>query len=505
MSNSHSVVVSERTEPRVPVEVQRKPTEPRGPILLTRAESATSRLDRPPFRWTRREQNSLPVHTEGSVPSWLTGQLMRCAPAVFEQAGWRAEHWFDGLALVYQFSFGDQVRFQQRLLASKFAEDVAAGRARTATFDTTMKRGFFRRLFSPVPEITDNTNVNIVPFQGAWLAMTESPNQHVVNNDLTSRGLYRHDDALPHALSLTAHPHFDFAQKAQVNVGTTFGPKNELWVVRQKAIGHAREVEGKLALKRVPYLHSFGLTAKHAVIVDHPLSVNPLSLLWSNRGFIEHFKWQPERGTRLWKLNRESGAWTDYQTDALFCFHTVNTFEDGDDVVFDFLAFDDPSVVELLKTEQLATAMLPSLLPRFVRARLSPGKRHAQLEQLSTERFELPNIAYRQQQGHRYSAVWGAALAGDGQRGWGSEIVRVDVESGGVVRFSEPDTTYGEPVFVPRPGATHAHDGVVLTVGSHAVEERSVLAVLDATTLAPLARCQVDLSIPLGFHGTYRG
>lgn len=462
-------------------------------------------LDRAPFRWTQRDQQTLPVHTEGRVPDWLTGELVRTAPAVFAQGDWRAEHWFDGLALIYGFSFGQGVAFRQGLLTTRFAADVSAGRASTASFDTTMKRGFFQRLVQPVPEVTDNTNVNIVPWQGAWLAMTESQHQHVVGNDLATRGLYRFDDALPSAMSLTAHPQMDFERNALVNVGVTFGPKNELWVVRQSSHGRAREVEGKLAFKRVPYLHSFGLSPRHAVIVDHPLTVNPLTLLWSNRGFIEHFKWQPERGTRLWKLRRDSGVWTDYQTEALFCFHTVNTFDDGDDVVVDFLAFDDPSAVAFFKTERLASGALPPFLPRYVRARLSPGKRHAELELLSGQGFELPNIAYRQLHGKPYETVWGAALAEDGKQGWSSEIVRVALEKDAVARFSEPHMTYGEPVFVPRPGSANADEGVVLTVGSHAVDERSVLAVLDATTLEPLARCQVDSSIPLGFHGNYRG
>jgi beta,beta-carotene 9',10'-dioxygenase len=460
-------------------------------------------LERAPFRWTRRDRQTLPVRIEGSVPSWLTGELVRTAPAVFAQGSWRAEHWFDGLALIYGFSFADGVSFRQNLLGSKFAADVGAGRAATATFDTGMKRGLLRRLVSPVPEVTDNTNVNIVPWQGAWLAMTESPHQHVVGNDLATRGLYRFEDALPATLSFTAHPHFDFERSALVNVGISFGPKNELWVVRQSRAGGARAVEGKLAVKRVPYLHSFGLSPKHAVIVDHPFSVNPLTLLWSNRGYIEHFKWQPERGTRLWKLSRDSGEWTDYQTEPLFCFHTVNTFDDGDDVVIDFLAFDDVSAVARFKTEQLASGALPPFLPRFVRARLSPGKRHAELELLSEQGFELPNIVYRAQQAQRYDTVWGAALADDGQRGWSSEIVRVDLASDRVARFSDPQMTYGEPVFVPRPGAARPNDGVVLTVGSHAADDRSLLAVLDATTLAPLARCHVELSIPLGFHGNY--
>jgi carotenoid cleavage dioxygenase-like enzyme len=30
---------------------------------------------------------------------------VRTAPAVFEQNGWRADHWFDGLGLLYGFRF----------------------------------------------------------------------------------------------------------------------------------------------------------------------------------------------------------------------------------------------------------------------------------------------------------------------------------------------------------------------------------------------------------------
>jgi beta,beta-carotene 9',10'-dioxygenase len=461
-----------------------------------------------PFRWTQRDRTSLPVHVEGALPSWLRGELVRTAPAVFEQGSWQAQHWFDGLCLIYGFSFGDGVHFKQQRLDSVASAQNGEPGATIAMFDTDLRRSWWKRIVQPVPTLTDNTNVNIVPFQGHWLAMTESPKQHVIDADnLRTRGLYDYQDSLPEKLTTTAHPHFDFAEKSLVNIGTTFGAKNELWVVRQRAESRVREVEGKLALKRVPYLHDFGLTERHVVIIDHPLTVNPLKLLWSSHGFIEAFRWAPEQGTRLWKLDRKTGKWTDYLTEPLFCFHTVNTFEEGDDVVLDFVAYEDAGIIARLRADALAGEGLPLLGGRLLRARLSPGKKRAELTQLSSQRLEFPSIAYRSQHGHAYDTVWGAALderAGVPGGASQSALVRVDLRTDTVRRFAEPEISYGEPVFVPNPGSERADDGVLLAVGAHAHQERSTLLVLDATTMTPLARCHVALSLPLGFHGNFR-
>ena len=61
---------------------------------------------------------------------------------------------------------------------------------------------------------------------------------------------------------------------------------------------------------------------------------------------------------------------------------------------------------------------------------------------------------------------------------------------------------FGEPVFVSRPGAQREGDGVLLSVASHLDEPRAALAVLDAETLDVRAWADVEVPIPLGFHGT---
>lgn len=453
----------------------------------------------PPLRWSPKRDGELPVRLTGALPSWLSGTLVRAAPAVFALDGWAAEHWFDGLALLYAFELGPRLGFVQRLLASETARLAQRGESPLATFDSRMRRSFVRRLREPIPKLTDNANVNVIPWQGKWLAMTETPHQHLVDRELHSLGTYRYDDGLS-GLSMTAHPQFDFARGALLNVGTALGARSELVVYRQERDSRTRIVEGRLACKRVPYVHSFGASPGHVVLIDHPLRVNPLQMLFSNRGAIEHYKWEPSRGCFLWKLERASGRLTRYETEPMFCFHTVHQFEDGADVVLDLLVSRDASLIGELRTERLVRAF-PCTDARLVRARLAPGKSEVQLEPLSSQRFEFPQIAYRARQGVRHRAVWGAAL--DFRREPSSEIVRIDLEGDRVTRFAEQGFTFGEPVFVARPDGATPEDGVLLSVGSSATSERSQLVVLDATHLEPLARVEVDAALPLGFHGNF--
>jgi all-trans-8'-apo-beta-carotenal 15,15'-oxygenase len=86
--------------------------------------------------------------------------------------------------------------------------------------------------------------------------------------------------------------------------------------------------------------------------------------------------------------------------------------------------------------------------------------------------------------------------------------VKIDIETGASTSFSEGTHLFGEPLFVSRPqGASEAggseDDGVLLTVGSAQDAETSVLAVIDARTMALVASATVQSSIPLGFHGSF--
>ncbi|MGC4087392.1 MAG: carotenoid oxygenase family protein [Polyangiaceae bacterium] len=433
----------------------------------------------------------------GNVPAWLQGRLLRTAPAVFELGGFRAQHWFDGLGMLYGFRFGGgRVSFAQRLLDCDVAEQARRGRVATASFASPNQRSFWRRIFEPVPAVTDNANVNVVRVGDEWLAMTESPHQLRVDDaTLSVRGRAAYDDALPKDMTSTAHPHFDFARQAVVNLGTALGRQAEVIAFEHAPGTSERREIGRIAGSEAPYVHSFGLTPESVIVVGHPWTVNPLSLLWSNRGFAEHLRWRPERGTRFSVLDRKDrGVVRHFETEAFFTFHTVNSYADGSELVVDLLAYENPDVVNEFRVDRMLQS-LTSTRPKLVRARLSNDGR-ARLERLSDEGFEFPSINYRRVSGARHRFVWGSSARGDG-----ADVLGIDCQAGTVRRFGVADYTFGEPVFVARPGAEREDDGVLLSVGSNG--EASKLAVLDAHTLEPHALLHLDLPIPLGFHGSF--
>jgi beta,beta-carotene 9',10'-dioxygenase len=449
---------------------------------------------------------SMTARVRGSVPEWLRGELVRTCPAVFESGAWRAHHWFDALGMLYAFRVDGplSVGFRRRMLETEVAREARSGRTPLASFGSPIVRSFLRRVVEPVPRITDNANVNCVRLGRELVALTESSRQVVVDpTTFETRSYVAYDDALPKKLAMSAHPHWDADRGVVVNVGTTFAPVPSIIVYEHAPLSRTRREIGRFSPARLPYVHSFGLTPRHAVLVAHPLTVRPLSLLWSNRPFIDHFTWRPEDGTRLVLVDRATGALREHHAPPCFTFHTVNTFEAGEDTVLDVLAYEDASVIGATRTEAMAQR-LPDLRPQLVRLRMRAGRSEAEVTPIGGARFEFPTIAYRHRSGRDYGHCWGAAnAASEDGKTWRSEIVHVDVASGAASAFAESGWVFGEPIHAARPGASGETDGVLLTVGTCEKEGRSALVVLSAETLEPLAWAEVDAPIPLGFHGTF--
>src|SRR5258707_4389931 len=97
----------------------------------------------------------------------------------------------------------------------------------------------------------------------------------------------------------------------------------------------------RLSPRRPSYMHSFGLTERFVVLVEFPLTVDPLRLAFSNRPFIENYRWQPEPGSRVWLIDRGDGAVQGpFDTVAAFAVHHVNALERHEERVVDICVYD---------------------------------------------------------------------------------------------------------------------------------------------------------------------
>jgi len=455
-----------------------------------------------PFRASTLQPVRAQARVEGRLPGWLAGDLLRTAPAGFATAGWAASHWFDGIGMLYQFRLGDgRVEFSQRLLECRNARDAAAGVRATATFATPMRRPFFRRLFQPIPEMTDNTNVNVVPYGEVRVALTEAAQQLVIDPDtLHTKGRVEWSDREGEIASI-AHPHFDVDRKLVVGAALVLtGPLPHVLVYEHAPSERVRRPIARVRRPALPYVHAFGLTPEHVVLIEHPFKVKPMRMLWSELGIVDHFRWAPKDGTTLVRIDRRTGEQYLHHAPAHFVFHVINCFEDADATVMDVVAHDG-GVVDRLRSDRIMTD-LPGLNGRHLRWVMRHGRSEVEEIEVSDAAHEFPNVDYGRASGRKYRRSWGATnVAKDDLLH--SEVVAIDARTADVRRFRDEDFVIGEPVFVGRPGGTEADDGVIMAVGGRRDGDESRLYVLDPHTMEALATVSVPFTVPLGFHGNF--
>jgi carotenoid cleavage dioxygenase-like enzyme len=427
------------------------------------------------------------LELEGELPQWLGGSLLRTGPARWDLGEQTVNHWFDGLAMLHRFTIdGGRVSYANRFLRTKAFEGAKDGTVSYREFATDPCRSAFQRVASLFdPGFTDNANVNVAKIMGKWVALTETPLAVAFDPEtLATLGVTK----IPATTGGLAHPHGDGAKAMSMGVHMTGRPAYRL-------IEDDRVV-AKLPVRRPAYIHSFAMTERYAVLIEHPYTVNPISIPLSNKPFIEHFEWRPQDGTRFVVIDRHSGRHVgDWRGDPFFVFHNVNAFEDGEDIVIDLCAYENAEIVPALGLARLrAGEPIPkAYLERF---RLRAGGA-VERTRLSEESLELPRIDYGRVNTRPYRYVWGTGAHSD----FVDTIVKVDVTTGETLTWS--DGYPGEPVYVGRPGRDEEDDGVLLSVVLEPERGASSMVVLDAATLTELARARVPHHIPFGFHGQF--
>lgn len=468
---------------------------------------------------TQREEQTATLSVTGTLPAWLSGTYLLNGPGQFEVGGDRLDHWFDPLAMIRRVSFSDGgVEYANRFVRSRdytFAREH--GRVRTAFPGTAADRPLWRRLWQALAgEFPDNPVIGVVRIGGRTLAVTESPTGLEIDPEtLSVVGRYDLTAGLDVDLTL-AHQHYDPEADAFFNLGVTYGRTPAYTLFRRPnewRDGPARpEPLTRVRIDRgyVPYVHSFAITDRYAVVSLPPVGVSLGKLL---RGsvtggtFLDAFEGYDEQAQFV-VLDRATGDHVGtVPADPFFVYHHANAFETNGAVVVDCIAYPDERAItgltfpELLESEATAP---PGDLVRF-RVPLSGGS--VERTTLREGPMEFPMIEYGRDNGHEYDHLW-VCEGGDGPLP--ERIARLELD-GGSARSYEPDTgaaqSYdpgsgvypGEATFVPAPDPEKT--GVLLSFVTGT--DRSAVIVLDAETLDERARAPLPHRLPYAFHGQF--
>ncbi len=464
------------------------------------------------------EVDDVKLEVHGVVPDWLSGTLVRNGPGRWTARpggqGERGRHWFDGLAMLHRFGLArGRVRYASRYVHSPaWRAATEQGRFGYAEVGTNPTGSLFQRLgrLARPPQTGTNASVNVLRLGGRHVAVTETPDA-IPFDPLTLETLdpIRYADDLP-GDTFSAHPHHDAERGSMINIGVEYGRRSRYHVYELPDDSLTRRLVASVDTDQASYLHSFALTPRFVILVEYPLVADPLALL-VGRTILDSYRWRPGRGTRFTVVERATGAVVSRtRTEAFFCYHQVNAFEDGDELVVDLPAMPgEQGLRQFLLSELLGTsARTPAGELRRYRVPLDRGAISYRL--LSSAPIEFPRIAYEQVAGRPYRYVFGTGTEETRTTSFADRLVKIDVETGAVRTWSAPGCFPGEPIPVapqiaPGGPGPREDDGVLLTVVLDAVARRSFLLVLSADTLAELARVPLPHAVPYGFHGQWFG
>lgn len=438
----------------------------------------------------------------GRWPAELRGRFHRNGPALFERAGERYHHWFDGDGMVQQYTLdGTHVRHRGRLVrTAKLAAEQRAGRFQMQTLGTWIEGA------PPVtgPDSMNTANTNALEHGGRLLAMWEGGSAIAMDpTDLSTRGPVTWGAGLQQ-LPFSAHPKVG-PDGHLWNIGTQ-GDKLIVWHIGPD--GHLLRVQ----VGGLPFaggmVHDMAITERHLVVPLPPVRLNfgrPVD------GGPRRFALVPGEPLRV--LVMEKADITKrrvFELPAEMVFHVGNAHDTTEGVALSWVGapdawFLDRGAVDLLAGRPTADPGAVHL--RIGRFDLARGR--VQVEAHAGE-VEFPRVhPARVGQRARFLAL-GAAWPAHAARSklpllHGVQLF--DTETGRVRRFDYGEQAIAEEhVIVPKPGKSGELDAWLLGTTFDARRQATVLNLLDAAHLedGPVAQAVLPYALPLGFHGNFQ-
>ncbi len=462
----------------------------------------------------------VPVKTHGRIPAELDLSLFRNGPGRF--TGER--HWFDGQGFLVKLGIHNgQVTYQSRFIET--AEQLVEQRAAKRRGHTGTER-LYGRYGAPLPHglwtilrgrlYKNVANTSILHHAQRLFALGEGgAPERIDPHTLASLGTDRMN-ALGPADTFSAHPKRD----PKTGVVWNFGISYEFTVTGMQARLRLYRCDPNGTVKThydtvLPFagaMHDFCLTDTKAVLVLAPSTFPKMPLDWilGKNSLGRIMQWRPELGSRVVVVDLKTGATRWHRTDPMVVQHTVNAWDEGDDVVFDVCDADDPKRW-LMWYDVMAGDVHPRRLPRLRRFRVSPDSGVAAVYHTVAE-MEFPTVDPRYvAKAHRkvFGVKWD-----EREPFFGTPYV-VDVKTGHM-RYAtlQPGEYAGEPLLVNKRGGNHPEGDVwILTVvmctqeatrgGETLPAGRSELQIFDAKRMerGPIACSVLPQVVPYGFHG----
>jgi all-trans-8'-apo-beta-carotenal 15,15'-oxygenase len=444
------------------------------------------------------------ARVEGRLPRGLQGSLYRNGPGLYDRAGIRKRAVVDGDGMIRRYHFADgRVTFQNRFVRTpKFVEESSAGRFLYDTWTTELP-------IVPEPASGHNAGVTPVVHDGKLYAFDEVAAPFLLDrNTLETVGPAAHFNEP--GWNFKAHTRKD----PQRNEWLCFANRYHsggLASAHHVFDGRGKRVHSRaLDLPLPGYMHDFFVTEDWIIYYNQPALLQPEKI--NELGFAPSLAWVPEAGTHLVLVPRRGdGEPIIIQTEARWMWHSVNAFQQGSEIIADYIGYDTPDHFLFAKdgADPAFYAWMdgrhgdfthPGKVRRMV---IDLTRRSVRQELLLEGNNEFPVVS-RAVNGRRHRHTYFIQAAGESQ--WWDTLVALDTRRGLAKSYHFGAGHFlSEPIHVPDPAeAPSERDAGWLLVPVYEQRRaKSSLAVFQASAVedGPIAAIRLEDHDPFAFHG----
>lgn len=427
----------------------------------------------------------------GELPTDLSGMFVRNGPnPQFSPIG--QYHWFDGDGMLHGVRIIDgKASYRNRYVrTNKFQIEKQEGKA--------LWKGLLEPFQPNHPYGTDTNTANtaLIYHGGNFLALWEGGAPHGIKlPDLGTIGKCTFNDKLQSPF--TAHPKVDAKTGEMMFIGYSIAqpPYLQYGIVSPS---------GEL-LQTIPIdlpvgvmMHDFAITENYTIFLDLPMTFRPERVqtgqfpMMFEQDLPSRFGIIPRHG------NNSEVRW--FETPACYIFHTLNAYEEGDEVVLVACRMSSTNVFVTDESDRNPDGDIP-LLYRW-RFNLNTGTvKEEQLDDVPSEfpRVNEEFVGRKTQYGYSARMTPGNLPVFDGLIKYDLNTGKSETHEFGLGRYG------GEAVFAPRLNASSEDDGWLVTYVYDENTQTSELVVVDAQDLSgeTIARVILPQRVPYGFHGAW--
>lgn len=431
----------------------------------------------------------------GEIPNELAGAFLRIGPNPVYVADIEKYHWFDGDGMIHQVHFdgGGATYHNQYVQTKGLALELEQGRplwkGLNSPPDLSNEYGMFKNA----------ANTAMVFHNNKLLALWEGGNPtEVTLTGLETVGETDFDGKLTRAF--TAHPKVDVETGEMIAFGYNMmmAPYLSYYVVDKDG---TMTTNIDIDLPKGVMMHDCAITKNHTLFLDLPVTGDLEGAMKGGPAL----RWDPDNGARIGVIPRHGKAdemrWFDI--DISFVFHTVNAFEDGDEVVLEACRSPKTNVIGAASETESDAGDTPYLYEWRLNMKTGEVKERFLDQEYGCE-FPRINDNYAGLK-HRYAycaRIPKTPVSG----GMFDGLIKYDraTDTAEHIEFG-PGRSGGEAIFAPRAGGTDEDDGWVVCFVWDENTQRSECVVVDARDFAagPVARVIMPGRVPFGFHAAW--